>query len=173
MRLGRTAPLLIFAAAFVAAAWRIPSVPPAAFMPPAPAVASTLPADFSSALLPVAAPSAHAAALAELPDGRIAAAWFAGSREGAADVAVWLALRDGAHWSAPRPIATREATAAATRAYTRKVGNPVLFVEGHRLHLWFVSVAWGGWAGSSLNHAFSDDAGATWALVRLCERLAP
>ena len=49
------------------------------------------PACFAAAMLPTAAPSAHAATLAELPDGRLAAAWFAGTREGAADVAVWFA----------------------------------------------------------------------------------
>ena len=159
-------PLAIFALALTAAAWRIPNPAPAAFVAPPPPAAATAPAEFASTLLPVAAPSAHAAALAELPDGRLAAAWFAGSREGAADVAVWLSLRDGEHWTTPHPIATREATAQATLAYTRKVGNPVLFVEGQRLHLWFVSVSWGGWAGSSLNHAHSDDAGATWSSPR-------
>ncbi|MBK8889539.1 MAG: exo-alpha-sialidase [Dechloromonas sp.] len=59
-------------------------------------------------MLPVAAPSAHAATLAELPDGRIAAAWFAGTREGAADVAVWFSTLNRGTWSTPRQIATRE-----------------------------------------------------------------
>jgi predicted neuraminidase len=45
----------------------------------------------------------------------------------------------------------------------RKIGNPVLYAEGGRLHLWFVSVAVGGWAGSALNHSASGDGGRTWA----------
>lgn len=153
----------IFALALAGAVWRAPFPAPPAFVPPPPAVPDASPAFFSSALLPTAAPSAHAAALAELADGGIAAAWFAGTREGAADVAVWFATLDAGGWSAPRAIATREGTAAATLAYVRKVGNPVLHAEGSRLHLWFVSVALGGWAGSSLNHAVSGDGGASWS----------
>jgi predicted neuraminidase len=153
----------LFALALAAAAWRAPFPVAPAFVPPPPAVADPAPAYFSTALLPTAAPSAHAAALAELADGRIAAAWFAGTREGAADVAVWYATLGAAGWTTPRAIATREGTAAATLAYARKVGNPVLYAEGERLHLWFVSVALGGWAGSMLNHAVSSDGGANWS----------
>ena len=120
------------------------------------------PASFAAAMLPTAAPSAHAATLAELPDGRLAAAWFAGTREGAADVAVWFATLDAGGWSAPRAIATREDTAAATLGFVRKLGNPVLYNDGNVLHLWFVSVAIGGWAGSALNHSVSGDGGSTW-----------
>ncbi len=57
---------------------------------PTPVPASAFMA-FSEHLLPNPAPSAHAPTLAELPDGRVAAAWFAGSREGARDVAILLA----------------------------------------------------------------------------------
>ncbi|WP_153145076.1 exo-alpha-sialidase [Dechloromonas sp. H13] len=151
-----------FLLALAAAAWRAPLPAAPEFVPPPAARPDRNPATFAAALLPTAAPSAHAAALAELADGRIAAAWFAGTREGAADVAVWFATRDGT-WSAPQAIATRESTAAETRAYVRKVGNPVLYAEGGRLHLWFVSVALGGWAGSSLNHAVSGDGGTSWS----------
>ena len=152
-----------FLLALAAAAWRAPLPAVPEFVPPPAARPDRNPAAFAAELLPTAAPSAHAAALAELADGRIAAAWFAGTREGAADVAVWFATRSTGVWSAPQAIATRESTTAATRAYVRKVGNPVLYAEGGRLHLWFVSVAMGGWAGSSLNHAVSNDGGATWS----------
>jgi len=163
MTLPRWLPPLLFLLALAGAAWRAPFPAAPAFVPPPAAQPDRNPPSFAAALLPTAAPSAHAAALAELADGRIAAAWFAGTREGAADVAVWLATLGTGGWSAPQPIATREGTAAATRAYVRKVGNPVLYAEGERLHLWFVSVAMGGWAGSSLNHAVSVDGGATWS----------
>ncbi len=163
MTLPRWLPPLLFLLALAGAAWRAPLPAAPAFVPPAAAQPDRNPPSFTAELLPTAAPSAHAAALAELADGRIAAAWFAGSREGAADVAVWFATPGADGWSPPQAIATREGTAAATRAYVRKVGNPVLYAEGSRLHLWFVSVALGGWAGSSLNHAVSADAGATWS----------
>ena len=163
MTLPRWLAATLFVLALAAAAWRAPYPAAPAFVPPPPAVTDPAPSYFSSALLPTAAPSAHAAALAELADGRIAAAWFAGTREGAADVAVWYATLGAVGWTAPRAIATREGTAAATLAYARKVGNPVLYAESERLHLWFVSVALGGWAGSMLNHAVSSDGGASWS----------
>ena len=163
MTLPRWLPPLLFSLALAAAAWRAPMPAAPAFTPPPPAQPDHRPPFFAAALLPTAAPSAHAVTLAELADGRIAAAWFAGTREGAADVAVWFATLDNNGWSTPRAIATREGTAEATLAYVKKVGNPVLYAEGSRLHLWFVSVALGGWAGSSLNHSISSDDGTTWS----------
>ena len=156
MTLPRWLPLLLFALAAGAAAWRAPAPAAPAFAPPAAAAPSGEAAFFAAAMLPTAAPSAHAATLAGLPDGRVAAAWFAGSREGASDVAVWFATLDAGVWTAPRAIATREGTAGATLAFVRKLGNPVLYDDGARLHLWFVSVALGGWAGSAVNHSVSE-----------------
>lgn len=121
--------------------------------------------DWQASLLPQAAPSAHAASLAQLPDGQLLAAWFAGSREGADDVAIYLSRRtpDG-NWSPPAVIASRADTARQLRRHLRKLGNPVLHVDGRgRLHLYFVSVSLGGWAGSSINHKFSDDGGTSWS----------
>lgn len=157
---------LLFLAGLGLALLRAPWAPPPVFVPPPPAVTPTEPAFFHADLLPVAGASAHAATLAQLADGRLAAAWFAGSREGAADVAVWFATLDAKGWSEPRAIATRESTAGATWAYVRKLGNPVLHREGGNLHLWYVSAAVGGWAGSSINHAVSTDDGATWGPAR-------
>ena len=153
---------LLFSLALIAALWRAPSPTPPEFALPAAAVPSNLPASFHIEQLPRAAESAHAATLTQLPDGRIAAAWFAGSREGAADVAIWFSTRDKRGWSKPAAIASRESTAGGTFAHVRKVGNPVLFSEGNWLHLWYVSVGIGGWAGSSINHSVSTDGGKSW-----------
>jgi len=154
---------LLFVTAVGVAAWRAPQPPAPEFSVAPASTPDTAPAYFAAAMLPTAAPSAHAATLAELPDGRLAAAWFAGTREGAADVAVWFATLDHGQWSAPRAIATRESTTAATLGFVRKLGNPVLYAAGDRLHLWFVSVGLGGWAGSSLNHSISADGGDNWS----------
>lgn len=161
--LQRWLPAALCAAALAGAFWRAPAPAAPAFVPPPAPVRSSLPAMYAAEMLPTAGASAHAATLAQLPDGRLAAAWFAGSREGAEDVAVWFSTlgRDG--WSPPSPVATRESTAGGTFAYVRKLGNPVLHAEGSWLHLWYVSVALGGWAGSSLNHSVSTDGGATWS----------
>ena len=164
MTLPRWFPVALFALALGLALLRAPQpAAPAFVVTLPPAAVSALPAAFATDALPVAAASAHAATLAELPDGRLAAAWFAGSREGAADVAVWFSLHDGHGWSAPRAIATRTGTATDTLAAVRKIGNPVLYAAGDRLHLWYVSAALGGWAGSSVNHAASGDGGAMWS----------
>ena len=152
-----------FAVAVAAALWRAPQPPAPAFAVPFPAAVSTLAAEFASEALPIAGASAHAATLAELPDGRLAAAWFAGSREGAADVAVWFSIRESSGWSPPRAIATRTGTGASTLTHVRKLGNPVLFRQDDRLHLWYVSASLGGWAGSSINHTVSGDGGLTWS----------
>lgn len=161
-RLVRPAATSLFALALALAFWQAPLPTAPAFIPPPPPTPSALPPFFAASLLPQAAESAHAASLVQLADGRLAAAWFAGSREGAADVAVWYATLDSRGWTRPVPIANRESTAGGTFAYVRKVGNPVLFRQGNTLHLWYVSVAVGGWAGSSINHATSADGGQTW-----------
>jgi len=161
-QLPRWLPATLFAAALAGAFWRAPQPAAPAFVAPPPAVASTLPASFAAEMLPSAAPSAHAVTLAELPDGRIGAAWFAGSREGAEDVAVWYSVQGRDGWSAPLPIANRESTAGGVFAHVRKIGNPVLWAEGSWLHLWYVSVGIGGWAGSSINHSVSTDGGRSW-----------
>lgn len=157
-----TAFVLALAAAFA----RAPAPAAPAFVPPPAARDSALPAAFRAEMLPVAAESAHAASLARLPDGRLATAWFAGSREGAGDVAVWFSTLERNGWSEARIIANRETTAAAALAHVRKLGNPVLFTEGERLHLWYVGVAFGGWAGSAIHHSISVDGGKTWSPAR-------
>lgn len=162
-RLARWLPAALFCAALAAAYGRAPQPAAPAFAPPPPPRTSTLPAVFQSEMLPQAAPSAHAATLAQLPDGRIAAAWFAGAREGAEDVAVWFSVRGREGWSPPQAIASRETTAGGTFARVRKIGNPVLYAEGSWLHLWYVTVAVGGWAGSSIHHSRSTDGGRSWS----------
>ena len=111
---------------------------------------------------------AHSATLAELPDGSLAAAWYAGSGEGAADVAIYLAKRSPeGNWSDPVAIMTRERVRRELRRNVISLGNPLLLAhpEG-RLGLLFVSIAAGKWSGSSMNLAWSADGGATWGTAR-------
>src|SRR6266849_5833649 len=49
--------------------------------------------------------SAHASTIVETREG-IVAAWFAGTREGAADVGVWLSRRVNGAWTRPIEVAT-------------------------------------------------------------------
>lgn len=126
-----------------------------------------LPEFFISAYLPQvpSAASAHSSTLVELSNGKLLAIWFAGSREGAADVALWSSTLNKDGWSPPKLVIERENLAGSLFSQVRKIGNPLLFVDKvnpQKLHLWFVSVGVGGWAGSSINHTFSDDNGETW-----------
>ena len=119
---------------------------------------------------PITTAFTHVSSLCELAGGRLAAVWCGGSREGARDVAVWMAMRGpltNDHWSSPRPVVTRESAAHETFRYVRKLGNPLLIAEKDgRVSLVYVSVGVGGWSGSSLNLKQSLDGGRTWSRSR-------
>jgi len=69
-----------------------------------------------------------------------------------------------ASWSKPRIIVDRVSASRELSRYVKKVGNPLLFSgPGNRLWLVYVTVAAGGWSGSSLNIKVSDDGGITWS----------
>jgi predicted neuraminidase len=107
----------------------------------------------------------HVASIGELPDGGLAAAWYAGSREGAGDVAVYFSTRGPAdtRWSPPRAIVTRESAARDLNRYIKKIGNSLLFADpAGKLWLLYVTVSIGGWSGSSLNLTMSTDRGLSW-----------
>jgi predicted neuraminidase len=112
------------------------------------------------------AASVHAASLIALQDGTIRAFWFAGSREGAADVVINSAVFDSksSNWSAPTVVIDRVGAEKALSRYIAKLGNPVpaRMADG-RLQLFFVTVSIGGWAGSSISSVISDDEGLTWS----------
>ena len=63
--------------------------------------------------------SCHASSLAILPNGDFFCAWFAGSREGADDVAIWGARRSGGRWQKPQIL----------QQNGLPHWNPVLFVQ--------------------------------------------
>lgn len=111
----------------------------------------------------------HAVSLVELKDGRIRAFWFAGSREGAADVEIRSAVFNPAQksWSAERTVARREETQRALWRHVGKLGNPVAgrAADG-TLWLYYVTVSFGGWAGSSITAMASTDDGETWGPPR-------
>ena len=65
----------------------------------------------------------HASTLVELPGGNIMVAFFAGSREGASDVGIWLTTKNGKQWQKPYLIA--DGIINDTLRYP--CWNPVLF----------------------------------------------
>lgn len=125
---------------------------------------------FTSQVINPGSPHAksHSATLAEMPDGSLVAAWYAGSGEGASDVAIYLSHRPpGGAWSEPVAAITRERVMADLRRSVVSLGNPLLLADGSgRLGLLFVSIAAGRWSGSSMNLTWSRDGGITWGPIR-------
>lgn len=164
----RWLPLLAFLIAIIVA---IPSMRPLvpASVPSLSKAASrqpTPPSAMKSLFLPNPGASAHSVTLVELGDGRIGAAWFSGSREGAADVRIVYATFDGRSWSSAISVMERARAQHDTGRLVRKLGNPVLWRDAKGvLHLWFVSVGVGGWSGSAINHSQSTDDGRSWSQV--------
>lgn len=115
-------------------------------------------------------PFAHCPSLAQLPDGRMACAWYAGSREGGKDVAIWWAESPAADvaagrtaWSDPVAVIDRQSATRDLDRFVAKVGNSVIFTDAAgRPWIVFVSIAVGGWSGSSLNACCSNDGGRSW-----------
>lgn len=135
--------------------------------------AAALPVRFTWQDLPHPTPSAHAATVAEvLPSTaqgavgpvRLIAAWFGGTREGAADVSLYQStwVSDQA-WQPAREMLSRPLAERQLGRNVRKLGNPLLISEPGRLYLFFVSVSYGGWAGSTINRSLSADGGASWS----------
>ncbi|WNV05330.1 sialidase family protein [Candidatus Methylospira mobilis] len=111
------------------------------------------------------AASAHSATLVRLGDGTMLAFWFAGSREGAGDVAIWYARNSAqtGQWSSPEQLTTPGQTARDELRYIKKLGNPVAVVDRQgTINLYYVSVSLGGWSLSSLNRMQSQDGGFHW-----------
>ncbi len=119
---------------------------------------------------PFGGPAAvHSGTLTQLSDGSLLAAWFGGTREGAGDVKIYLARKqpDSTLWSTPVVIASREETSGDLKRHIDKLGNPILFADSRgRVWLFYVTVSFGGWSGSSITLRHSDDAGATWSVAK-------
>ena len=125
-----------------------------------------IPAPQSHWLPDTGAASVHAASMIALKDGEVRAFWFAGSREGAADVSIYSSVYDpkSSSWSAPTVVIDRISAEKGLSRYIAKLGNPVpaRLADG-RLQLFFVTVSIGGGAGSSISAITSDDEGLTWS----------
>lgn len=108
----------------------------------------------------------HSPSVTALPDGGLLTVWFAGTREGAADVDIRAARYDAlsGQWGAETVLVDRELTRRALGKPIRKLGNPVVaLAPDQRLWLFYVSVSVGGWAGSAINVMVSEDLGESWS----------
>jgi predicted neuraminidase len=181
--------LILLAIGLAAAAWRMPHATEPRFLVAPVMAASEMPshlATFQMHSLPQPTPSAHASSIAVMQDGSLRVAWFGGEREGARDVAIHMAQYESRNGEV-RPVRisteategapattqegwvslTRERLQTLTSRVIRKLGNPVLWVDGAgRLHMHVVSVSYGGWSGSAINQLVSEDGGHTWTSAR-------
>jgi predicted neuraminidase len=110
----------------------------------------------------------HAPAMVELGDGRIMAFWFAGSREGAADVVIHSSVYspNTMKWAEEKTVTSRLRTQTDVHRYVRKLGNPVPIRDAAgKLWLFYVSAV-GGWSTSAINLMTSADEGEHWSRAR-------
>ncbi len=109
----------------------------------------------------------HSGTLVELPEGGLLGAWFGGSREGAADVAIYGARWDATGWSPPFVLTDRIASQRELGRALRKLGNPLLTRDPRgRIWLFYVTVSLGGWSTSSISYKVSEDSGRHWSPAR-------
>ena len=101
----------------------------AAVQPPAAQEKSAAPAGFTAGLISSALvyetapfPSAHASTIVETPAGLVAS-WFGGTREGAADVGIWVSRQERSAWTPPVEVAT----GVQPDGTRHPCWNPVLF----------------------------------------------
>jgi len=139
---------------------------PGFVVPEAPPISEVQPFFLSEVINPSSPEAkAHSGTLAEMPDGTLAAAWYAGSGEGSKDVSIQFSTREAdGKWSSPRTIVDRSVVSEAMDRYVLSLGNPLLLPERDgSLGLLFVSIAAGKWSGSSINYSVSADRGETWS----------
>ncbi|WP_233083008.1 sialidase family protein [Helicobacter anatolicus] len=108
--------------------------------------------------MPENIPSAHSGTLAILDNSRLLSAYFAGSKEGAKDVAIYANILidknnpESATWQEPFKILDRKILSKDAKEYISKIGNPVLYTINNTIHLFVVGVSIGGWATSKIYH---------------------
>ena len=110
----------------------------------------------------------HVAAIAVAGKDRLICTWYAGSREGAPDVAIFEAFyqENTGTWTEPRVLLDRRQSSLELKRWVRKVGNAVV-MNDQRGGLWlFYASMLGGWSTASLNYKVSQDQGQTWTPSR-------
>jgi len=112
-------------------------------------------------------PEVHASTAYAPAATGVTAFWYGGTREGAADVAIYRARLIEGGWSKPHRLLDRRQLADALNRHVRKVGNATVYRHPDgRLWMFVVTVSVGGWAGSSITLVESTDNGATWSRAR-------
>jgi predicted neuraminidase len=106
-------------------------------------------------------PSCHATTIVEPQGGGLVAAWFGGTREGNADVSIWVSRQESGRWSTPVEVAN----GVQTDGTRHPCWNPVLFQPRNGALMLFYKVGpspstWWGML------RMSNDGGKTWSDAR-------
>lgn len=107
---------------------------------------------FQSSLIKAPTKAAHSSTLLRTNSG-LMALFFAGTREGARDVAIYQSFYNekSNEWSEPKKILDSAMLSKFNAKFIKKLGNPVAFKDAHnKLHLFVVGVSLGGWATSKI-----------------------
>ena len=106
----------------------------------------------------------HAPSIVMISPRTLQAVWYGGTREGAKDVSIFGSVYSTRNlsWSPAEVLVDRSGTMEKLGRYIKKLGNPAIAKDHNILSLFFVSVAAGGWSGSSINYQRSEDGGKTW-----------
>ncbi len=121
--------------------------------------------------MPDNTPAAHASSLLALPAARpstLLVFWFAGSREGAADVQIAASQFDRAsqQWSAARWVVNRQTLGEQLGFGVHRLGNPVAWLDrSGKIHLFVVVTGLAGWAASRIVHLRQSDEGQSLAAL--------
>ncbi len=111
----------------------------------------------------------HASSITSAGKYRMVSVWYAGSREGATDVALYISFFDEGKysWTDAEVLLNRDDSSRELKRYVNKIGNPVVFSDmKDRLYLFYSTVSIGGWSGTSINYKISLDRGTTWTTSR-------
>ncbi|WP_104698044.1 MULTISPECIES: sialidase family protein [unclassified Helicobacter] len=107
--------------------------------------------------MPKGVQSAHSSTITFIDKNHLLSAYFAGSREGAKDVAIYGNIYTNYQWSDAFVILTPKQLMEDSKEYISKLGNPVLYNLDDTLHLFVVGVSIGGWATSKIYHYTSKN----------------
>lgn len=109
----------------------------------------------------------HVSSITQVDENSIMCTWYAGSREGAQDVAIYSSTFKGKKWSGPTLLVDRKKSSSELNRYVKKIGNSLIYNDNNgRLWLFYSSVAVGGWSFTSLNYKVSPDNGHSWSRSR-------
>ena len=118
--------------------------------------------------MPDGVPSAHASALTVLPSGELLAFWWAGARESAPDVSLYLSRYADGRWSAARKVADRGSLGRELGFAVRRIGNPSVWTAPDgRVHVFLVATGLGGWAAARVLQLVSTDAARSFHVRRM------